>query len=393
MPTNDYYSILGVSRNATSAEIKTAYKKLAKKHHPDVSKSSDSHDKFKEISRAYQVLSDADKRAAYDRMGHAGFEQARKSGFTGSSRGEAGGFGQGGVNYEDIFGGGGGFRDPFDIFEEFFGGRGSSGRGGFGGRSPQSNLRGRDLEVVVSLSFDEAVHGTKKEVAYDAYGVCDRCAGSGSNAKSSASTTCSQCGGSGQVRNTQSLFGASFSQIAVCPTCQGSGQVIKDPCSKCGGEGRAQARQKMSISVPAGVDTGTRIRYSGKGEAGRRGHTAGDLYVVFKVLPHKQFERRGQDIILSAEISPTQAVLGTQIEVPTIDGDKKLKIPAGIQPGQPLKLSGRGVPYLNSTRRGDQIVVVNIKVPAKLSRKQKDLYQKLLETENQPPSFINKFFA
>ncbi len=380
----DYYSILGVSKNATEKEIKSAYKKLAKKYHPDVNKSDDAQEKFKEISRAYQVLSDKEKRQAYDQMGHNNFEQARKQGYTG--KGGAGFGGASGFSYEDIFSNG--FKDPMDIFSELFG------RSGFGGaRRSQRVQRGEDLELVVKLTFEEAAFGTEKEIKYSAYVVCPQCHGSGSSKGASGKKTCTSCGGSGQVRAQSSFLGAQFTQVVPCPTCHGTGSVIESPCTKCSGEGRVKQTVTKKIKVPAGVDTGIQMRVPGAGNVGKNGAVAGDLYVTFKVEKHKVFTRSGSDLHLTIPITISQAVLGDVVTIPTLEGEKKVKIPAGTNHKTQIKLKNLGIQKLDSNSRGDLIVTVDLQIPKKLSKKEKELFEQLKEVENKPKSIIDKIFA
>lgn len=380
MPKKDYYEILGVGKNATEAEIKSAYKKLAKKYHPDVNKEKDTEVKFKETGEAYQVLSDAQKRAAYDRLGHAAFDQAQKTG----------GFNQSyqGVNFDfsDLFGGG--FRDPFDIFEEFFG----ASPFGFGTTRPHQQSRGRDLLYELTLSFDEAVHGAEKEISYSHQGICPECQGTGAQ-KGSRPQTCPECQGSGRVRRATQTFLGSFMTIVTCSTCSGSGEAIANPCQKCRGLGVTRENKKLKIKVPAGVDSGDRLRFAGEGSAGERGAKKGDLYVQFKVKPHPVFIRRGTDIYLDLPLSFSQAALGDTVEVPTIDKKVKLKIPAGTQTGTEFRLKGKGVPYLGRGGRGDEYIKVKLQTPTRLSTEERKVFEKLKELSDTSKSFFDHFFA
>lgn len=385
MTTKDHYETLGVSREATTAEIKAAYKKLAKKHHPDINQDAGSEKKFKEISQAYQILSDSQKKAAYDRLGHTQFEQARKSGFTGGTSG----FGGYQVNLEDLFRGFGGFRDPFDLFEDFFGFR------GYGTHQRARPRHGEDIETIVKVSFEEAVYGVEKEISFQPYVSCQNCNGFGSKGGKKSLSICDQCQGKGQVRRQQAIFGAAFTQITTCPKCQGKGQINVNPCPKCLGSGRRREKVKLTINVPAGIDTGMQVRYSHKGNIGEQNAPRGHLYVTFKVEPHKFFTRDRKNINLDLPISIPQAVLGDTIKIPTINGEKKLKIPAGTQSGQKFKLKNIGVPDLHSRlkERGDQIVQVQIKIPDKLNRKQRELYKNLQELDQTPRSLLNDLFS
>ena len=369
MSKKDYYEILGVSRNATQQEIKKAYKNLAKKYHPDINKSDpDAEQKFKEIGEAYQVLSDSQKRAAYDRLGHAAFDQAARAGFSGFSSYD--------VNLDDLFRGG--FRDPFDIFEEFFG----ASPFGFSSAAARQRARqkGRDLLYELTLDFDEAVQGAQKEISFTRQGVCAACRGTGA-AGGSSKVTCPTCRGSGQVRQTSQIFFGSFSTIQTCQQCQGTGEVVEKPCLECGGRGVLKETKRLKIKVPAGVNTGYQLRFRGEGDAGEQGAAAGDLYVRFQVKPHKFFRREGDNIYLKLPISFSQAALGDVVEVPTIEGRVRLKIPAGTQSGTQFRLRGKGVPHLGARGRGDQYVRVHLKTPKKLNRELKEIFEQLKRLE------------
>jgi molecular chaperone DnaJ len=357
----DYYEVLEVSRTATDAELKAAYRKLAMQHHPDRNPNNPAaEEKFKSCSEAYQVLSDPDKRAAYDRFGHAGVSGA--GGFNG-----AGPFGGNAQDLGDIFG---------DLFGEMFNMGGS--------RRASRAQRGRDLRYDLALEFEEAVFGKEQEIRIRRMEACEDCSGSGA-AKGKAAATCQHCGGRGQVRFQQGFF----SMARTCSECDGTGQVIKDPCATCRGEGRVQHEHALLVKVPAGVEQDTRIRYQGEGEAGRFGGPAGDLYVVLNVKDHKFFERDGDDLHCVIPISFPQAALGTEIEVPTLEGASSLKIPEGTQSGKEFKLRGKGVPHLNASGKGDLIVQIRVQTPSKPSKVQRELLKQLAETmtvENTPAS-------
>jgi molecular chaperone DnaJ len=360
----DYYEVLGVSREASDQELKSAYRKQALKYHPD--RNPDDHaaeEKFKQASEAYQVLSDADKRAAYDRFGHAGV--------SGGGPGGGGPF-AGGVDIGDIFG---------DLFGEMFNMGGSAGGGRAGGQRAQ---RGDDLRYDLAIDFENAVFGTEVEVKFRRLEPCTACNGRGS-ASGRGPSVCPQCQGRGQLRFQQGFF----SVARTCNACGGSGAVVTDPCPSCRGEARTPAEIKISVKVPAGVEEGTRIRYSGEGDAGRNGGPKGDLYIVLSVRPHDFFERDGNDLHCVVPISFPQAALGAEFEIEGINGPINLKIPEGTQSGRELRIRGRGVPILNSKNSGDLVVKVLVQIPRKLSRAQRELVAKLGETltaDNKPAS-------
>jgi molecular chaperone DnaJ len=357
----DYYEILGVSREVSETELKSAYRKQALKYHPDRNPGDHAaEERFKQASEAYQVLSDADKRAAYDRYGHAGVNGAG-GGFTGSPFSS-------GVDIGDIFG---------DLFGEMFNVGGSQQRG-------SRQQRGDDLRFDLTVAFEATFFGSETEVKIRRLETCAACHGRGS-ASGRGPTTCGQCQGRGQVRYQQGFF----SVARTCGACNGSGQVIGDPCVTCRGETRVTKEFKLNVKVPPGVENGTRIRYAGEGDAGRSGGPRGDLYVVLAILPHDFFERHGQDLHCVVPISFPQAALGAEISIPAIDGDVSIKIPEGTQNGKQLRVRGKGIPLLNENGRGDLIVQVAIQVPRKLSRAQRELVAKLAETmsvENKPTS-------
>ena len=355
----DFYELLNVERTASDGEIKTAYRRLAMQYHPDRNPNNpEAEEKFKACSEAYAVLSDADKRAAYDRFGHAGVNGAG-SPFAGGSPFQQGDLG-------DIFG---------DLFGEMFNMGGS-------GRRASRQQRGRDLQFNMKLAFEEAAFGVEREITIRRAEPCTDCKGTGS-ASGKQPETCQQCGGRGQVRSQQGYF----SVARTCPVCSGTGQVIRTPCLTCKGDSRVSREHTILVKVPAGVEQDTRIRYSGEGEAGRFGGPAGDLYVVLDVKPHKFFEREGDDLHCVIPISFPQAALGAELEIETLDGTETLKVPEGTQSGREFKLRNKGVPHLNSHGKGDLIVEVRVQTPAKLTKQQKELLKQLAETvtvENTP---------
>ena len=341
MSKRDYYEVLGLQKNASEAEIKKAFKRMAMKYHPDRNPDNkEAEDKFKECKEAYEVLSDSQKRAAYDQFGHAGVD-----GSTG------GGFGGGGASFSDIFG---------DVFGDIFGG----GRGAGGSRA----RRGADLRYNLELSLEEAVGGTTVKIRVPTAVPCTTCDGSGAK-KGSSPKTCNTCNGVGQVRMQQGFF----SLQQTCPTCGGTGQIISDPCNTCHGQGRVQEQKTLSVKVPAGVDNGDRIRLSGEGEAGEMGAPAGDLYVQIAVKPHPIFERDENDLFCEVPISFVTASLGGELEVPTLDGRVKLKIPSETQTGKLFRLRGKGVKSVRSGHLGDLMCRVVVETPVNLNGKQKEL--------------------
>ena len=356
----DFYEVLGVSREVSDQELKSAYRKQALKYHPDRNPGDHAvEEKFKEASEAYQVLSDADKRAAYDRYGHAGL---------GGQGGFSGGPFAGGVDIGDIFG---------DLFGEMFNVGGGQQRGA-------RQMRGDDLRFDLTIDFEDAFFGTETEVKIRRLETCVTSNGKGT-ASSRGPTVCSQCQGRGQLRYQQGFF----SVARTCGTCGGTGQVIGDPCQVCRGQTRVSNEFKLTVKVPPGVEEGTRIRYTGEGDAGRSAGPRGDLYVVLSVRPHDFFERKGNDLHCVIPISFPQAALGDEFEVPGIDGPINLKIPEGTQSGREIRIRGRGVPHLNDKAHGDLIVKVLVQIPRKLSRSQRDLVAKLAESlavENKPTS-------
>ena len=349
MSNRDYYDILGVGRNAGDDEIKAAFRKLARQYHPDVNKDEGAEEKFKEINEAYGVLSDREKRSRYDRFGKEGL-------------GNMGGF----RDYTVDFG---------DIFEELFGSFGFS-----SGRSRNSPRRGRDLQMQVTLTFEEAVFGVEKEIEFQREETCSRCNGNGSEPGTSP-VKCSTCNGQGEVRQVRQTFLGQMVQTATCPTCNGRGETISSPCKTCRSSGLERKTVMKKVQIPGGVDRGTQIRLAGEGGPGINGGPTGSLFLVLDVKPHQFFKRRENDILLNLDINVAQAVLGAEIDVPTLEGDEKLKIPAGTQPGRMFTMRGKGVPHVrNKGHRGDQLVIVNVAVPTKLTKEQRELFEKLAES-------------
>lgn len=344
----DYYEILGVPRDASEQEIKKAYRRLARQYHPDVNKSPEAEARFKEINEAYQVLSDLEKRAAYDRFGRAGLS------------------GMGGFN--DF-----GFGGMDDLLESLF--------GGFGRRASarRGPVRGENIQVTLTLDFEEAAFGCEKEIEVTRLETCSHCQGSGAE-PGTQPIRCPQCNGTGEVRRVQQSFLGSFVSVNTCPRCGGTGEVVVTPCAVCRGTKRVSATRKLAVEIPPGVTDGTQIRLAGEGQPGLRGGPPGNLYVVLSVREHPYFKRRGDDIYLQLNINVAQAALGDKVRVPTLDGEAELSIPPGTQTGQTFRLRGKGVPHLRQNGRGDQYVVVQVVVPTHLTPEQRDLFMKLSRT-------------
>jgi len=363
MTKRDYYEVLGIGKNATKDEIKKAYRKLARKYHPDVNKDAGAENKFKEISEAYEVLADENKKANYDRFGHAGAQ----AGFSG------GGFSWNDFSHfediSDIFG-----RDFFgrDIFDVFFGGRGR--------RRGSSARRGSDLRYDLDISLEEAAFGAEREISIQRNETCKECMGSGAKSSSDI-VTCPACGGTGQLKQGRRTPFGQFVTVTTCSECRGEGKTIKKPCSRCDGSGISAKRRRISVKIPTGVESGSYLRLHGEGDAGIKGGSAGDLYVVIHVKPHNDFRRDGSDIIYELPISFSQAALGDEVEVPTLKGKAKMKIPAGTQTGTFFKLRGEGIPRLYGRGRGDELVRIRVVTPEKLGKRQKEIFEELSELE------------
>ena len=366
----DYYSILGVEKNATKEEIKKAYKRLAKKHHPDVNKEDGASEKFKEINEAAAVLGDDQKRSQYDQFGDAdSFKKA--SGFGGFDPRD---FGSDFTSFD--FG---------DIFDRFFGGGGSP----FGGRKRQQS-KGADLRYDLEITLEEAAFGTEKELSIPRNEKCPECNGSGAKDEKDI-VTCPDCNGAGATRRTQRTPFGMFSTTATCRKCQGEGKYFKEECPACDGTGIVHKRRKLKVKIPKGSEEGTNLRITGEGEAGPRGAQQGDLYVVLHMKEHKTFERHGDDIYIKVPIPFTTATLGGEVEVPTLKGDAKLKIPEGTQTNTVFRMKGKGIPYLHGEGTGSELVEVIVDIPTKLTKKQKQLL-KDFEKESKKKGFLKKVF-
>jgi len=347
----DYYEVLGVPRNASEADVKKAFRTLARQYHPDANKEDpNAAEKFKEINEAHQVLSDADRRAKYDQFGHAAEQMG----------------GGGGNPFEGMNGDFSGFGDIFDMF---FGGQGRQ-------RQQRGPARGADLQYELDLSLEEAAFGIKKEIRIPRTEECGTCHGSGAK-PGTHPTTCSKCKGTGQIQQAQNTIFGRFVNVAPCDRCGGDGKIIESPCATCRGRGLVQKMHNVEVNIPGGVDTGSRLRMSGFGEKGERGGPAGDLYIVMRVRPDSRFRRQDDDLISEVAISIAQAALGTEVEVPTLDGPELVRIPEGTQHGDTIRLKGKGIKHLRGAGRGDQHVVIGVKVPTKLSPRERELLAEL----------------
>lgn len=356
---SDYYEILGVEKNASKDEIKSAFRRKARTLHPDVNKAPDAEEKFKELGKAYETLMDDNKRTTYDRYGEDGLKNA-------------------GFNTNGPFEGG--FGDLNDIFNSFFGGFGGF---GFGGRpDPNAPQPGDDIRADVEITFEEAVFGVEKEVKFDHLELCPECGGTGAE-KGSKPVVCPTCGGSGQVQTVARTPLGAFTQISPCPDCHGTGQKISNPCKACKGYGKIEKEKKIEIKIPAGVDNHSKIRVSGEGDAGTNGGRAGDLYVVLHVKPSEYYTRDGVDVYTKLQLSPAQAALGDEVVIKTLDGEQKIQVHAGIQNGNTIKIKNAGVPIISRpSQRGDHIVVVTVKIPTQLSEQERNLYKQLYELKS-----------
>lgn len=376
MTKRDYYEVLGVSKDANQTEIKKSYRKVAMKYHPDRNPGDkEAEEKFKEAAEAYEVLSNPDKRAQYDRFGHAGMSGA-------------GGFGGGGMGMDDIFSNFGDIFGGEDIFSSFFGGGRSSG----GQRS--RGVRGTNLRVRLKLNFRDIAKGVTKKIKVKKYSACGQCGGNGAR-DSSSFQTCGTCGGSGQVRKVSQTFLGQMQTVTTCPTCNGQGSIITAKCGQCHGAGRTYGEETVSIDIPAGVEGGMQLSLSGKGNAGERGGMNGDLIVLIEEEPHPKLHREGKNVAYDLHISIPDAIFGNKLEVPTIEGQAKINIPAGTQSGKIFRLKGKGFPVVQSYETGDQLIRVNVWTPQNLNAEEKDMFDKMRESENftpQPGKSEKNFF-
>lgn len=359
----DYYEVLGIDRGASADEIRAAYRRLAKEYHPDINKSAEAEERFKEINEAYAILSDDEKRASYDRFGHSGVNGIPPD-----------------FSFDFGFG---------DIFEQFFGAT-------MGGRRRQhAPRRGTDLRYDIELEFEEAVFGVEREIEFSRLEVCSTCQGSGAEPGTSP-VRCTNCDGSGEVRQVRQTFLGSMVNVTTCPNCRGRGETITSPCRTCAGRGLERNSIRKVIEIPAGVDEGTQIRLSGEGEPGMNGGPTGNLYVIVHVKPHRYFRRRNSDVIVDLEINVAQAALGAKVNVPTVDGDALLTIPAGTQTGKVIRMRGKGIPHLRRNGRGDQKVIITVAIPRALKPEQRELFEQLADTLGtevlpQDRSFLDRF--
>lgn len=369
MSKRDYYEILGVPQNASDDDLKSAFRRLARQYHPDVSNEPDAEEKFKEINEAYAVLSDAERRVAYDRYGHAGVNT------------------QGMPDFTNI--------DLADILEGIFGLGGFGGFSGMGGRRSRNRpRRGADLSSRIKLTFEEAAFGVEKEIKITRNAPCRTCGGSGAMPGTSPHT-CPQCNGTGEIRQMHQSILGSMVQVVTCPRCQGRGEVIDTPCTTCNGRGLEKRTFTKKVSIPAGISSGMQIRLAGEGELGTNGGPNGNFYLEIEVQKHSFFRRRNDDVLLDLDINIAQAVLGDEIHIPSLNGDVALRIPPGTQPGKVFRLRGQGVPHLRGSGTGDQLVTVSVQVPTKLSAEQRELFEKLAQMMDpdikiQDQSFFDK---
>lgn len=356
----DYYDVLGVKRDADEEQIKRSFRRLAQRHHPDVDGSPDADRRFKELNEAYRVLSDRQRRSAYDMFGHAGVDGASAGGFDGF---------------------GGGFGPFGDIFDAFFGGSPA------GARRRNRVVAGSDLRYDMTIEFSEAVFGTTKEVSFPTLATCPRCEGSGGE-PGSEPETCPECNGTGERRRVAQTILGQMVNIVTCNRCRGEGRIVSNPCSECGGDARVREERTLDVTIPAGIDDGQRIALEGQGEAGPRGGPNGDLYVQVTVRPHPELIRRGTELYHELPITFPQAALGAKLSVPTVDGAEEVEVAAGAQHGQEIRLRGLGVPRLRGAGRGDLHVVLNVVVPARLTKEQRELLEQLAEVSG--PAVVPK---
>jgi len=376
MAKRDYYQVLGVDRNAGKEEIKKAYRKLAIKYHPDRNPgNAEAEEKFKEAAEAYEVLSDQEKRSRYDQFGHEG---VKSTGFEGFS------------NFEDIFSHFSDIFSDFGGFGDFFGGGRRASYGG-GSRARTRMYKGQDLQAKITLSLDEILTGVTKTIKIRRLVKCDACGGTGAKS-SSGKTTCTVCGGAGEIQQVQRTAFGQFVNITTCYNCNGEGTVISDPCTACGGQSVIKKEETIQVKIPAGVSEGNYITLRGQGDAGKFNGTPGSLIVIIEELEHEYFERHGDDILLNLSISFAQAALGAKIEIPTLGGRALLDIPPGTQSGKILRMRGKGITHLNSSRRGDQLVRISVYTPVKLNKRDKELLKELKDSENALPAEKTSIF-
>lgn len=371
MSKRDYYDVLGVSRSATDDEIKSAFRKKAKEYHPDLNKSPDAAEKFKEVQEAYDVLSNENKRKTYDQFGHSAFEQGGASGFGGNYQG---GFNSSSFGFDDI--------DLGDIFSNMFG------QGfGFGGRRSNRPSKGKDILYRTNITLEDAIFGGDQDIKIEMYDTCKDCDGKGGDKPK----TCPECGGSGRVTKVQNTMFGAIQTTITCEECSGTGKSFEHKCSTCKGTGAVWAKKTISVNIPKGVDTGSRVRIKGKGEPGKNGGENGDIYVEFVVEDHEIYKRNGNDLYMEVPITITDAVLGAEIDVEIPGSIITLNIPEGTQNNDKLRVKGKGVPYLNSNKTGDLYIIVDVVVPTKLNRKQKELFKELSNTDLDGDGIISKF--
>ena len=371
MAKRDYYDVLGVDRSASEAEIKSAFRKKAKEYHPDLNKAPDAAEKFKEVQEAYDVLSNESKRKTYDHFGHAAFDQQTGSGFGGNYQG---GFNSSSFGFDDI--------DLGDIFSNMFG------QGfGFGGRKSNKPSKGKDILYRTTIDLEDVIFGGEQDIRIEMYDICDECKGKGGDKPK----TCPECGGSGRVTKVQNTMFGAIQTTVTCDECSGTGKTFEHKCTSCKGTGSVWTKKTISVNIPKGVDTGSRVRIKGKGEPGKNGGENGDIYVEFVVREHDIYKRDGNDLYMEVPITIADAALGSDIDVEIPGSVISLTIPEGTQNGDKLRVKGKGVPYISSSKVGDLYIIVNVVVPTKLNRKQKELFKELSNTELDNDGIIKKF--